>query len=203
MLAVTSFELAVAAWAGWWNWLSGCGAKSGDRSMSETLAGGILPTTTREAVSVHDVEPLRLMLGGTGDGVVTENSDAVVVLKVTEPIDDRQLIEDVENGLLGDGEGQIVSSDGEKLASGAVVASTDCIIDQSSDVHEVVATEVGSKPVASLHGVPVASETRLVVESGAEVDDEHGEVTGGQIVRITGGSEDPDTVLLFVVGIEL
>ncbi len=79
--------------------------------MSETLAGGILPTTTPDPVSARDVEPLVMMLAGTGDSVVTENNGAAVVLEIEEPREDEQLVENAKDESREFDEGQMVTSD--------------------------------------------------------------------------------------------
>ncbi len=125
MLLAASTASPVAAWPWWWNWLCGWGAKSSDTSESETLDGGILPIPALEPVSAHELDLLATTLAGTGATVVTENSGAIVVLKATEPPE----VEQLADGMMEAGNGQIVTSDSEGLLGWIIVAPTESTVE--------------------------------------------------------------------------
>ncbi len=147
----------------------------------------MLPIPAVEPVSAHELDPLVTTLAGTGTSVVTENSGATVVLKATGPPE----VEQLADGMMEAGNGQMVTSDGEGLLGWIMVASTDSTVEPCSDVIKLTGVEVGSKSVVAVHGVPVECGIKFVVDTdcpvrtGTGVDD-RSELAGGQRVRTSG-----------------
>ncbi len=157
----------------------------------------MLPIPAPEPVSAHELDLLAMTLAGTGASVVTENSGAMVVLKAAEPTSE---VEQLADGMMEAGNGQMVTSDGEGLLGWTIVAATDSTVEPSSDVNGMAGAEVDSKSVVAVHGVPVEGGIKFVVDTGSPVRTGPGaddrELAGGQIVKTSGDWVGPADVRL-------
>ena len=138
-----------------------------DSDVPATSVTMILDAPNR--VSVHELDTSvtsTAVLVEAGDRVVTEKSGTVIVLKLTDSVDDRQLVAKVEHDVLNAGEGEIVTSDGVEAVVWAVVSPTDCAAELSNVHDELDRAEVGSMSAVEAYDVLSSGESMSVAEIG-------------------------------------